>query len=242
MHRLLITLITFLSFSQFLNGEEVTYTYHNLNLTQLDTNSTIYRTQTPEDICITIPEYIKEGIKASPLLHIDELIEYLSSWTDNEYLKVKSIHDWICLNISYDMVGYNKGEIKITEPHVTLRYQNAVCGGYAALFQYMTTKIGLESVIISGYTKGKGKYAIGEQKIFTRHAWNSVKINDYYYLIDTTWDAGYVTNNKYIQKYSTDFFLLDPALFVKTHYPTAPGWLLLDSYVSIEDFKNLDEI
>ncbi len=163
----------------------------------------------------------------------------MTSWTEDKYLKIKSIHDWICTNIEYDVAAYNRGEIKIIEPIITLRYRNAVCGGYAMLFTYMAGKASFEAHYVTGVTKGRSKYAIGPQGIFTRHAWNSVKINGIYYLIDTTWDAGYVNNNRFIYAYSTDFFLTDPDEFARRHYPNAPGWLLTDEYISIEQFKAL---
>jgi hypothetical protein len=37
----------------------------------------------------------------------------------------------------------------------------------------MVQKAGFETSIVHGYAKGKSKYAIGPQGIFTRHAWNA---------------------------------------------------------------------
>jgi transglutaminase/protease-like cytokinesis protein 3 len=103
----------------------------------------------------------------------------------------------------------------------------------------MSRQAGFETEYVAGYTKGKSKYVIQPVGQFVRHAWNLVKINDIYYLVDTTWDAGYVNGNQFRFAYTTDFFLTDPETFVKRHYPQAPGFLLTDNYVSIDDFKNM---
>jgi transglutaminase/protease-like cytokinesis protein 3 len=220
-------------------AEALTYRYHNLNRSAEIINIDPYRKATPEPASLNVPDEISNGLKTAPLKYLDRLIIHLTKWTEDDYLKVKSIHDWICLNIDYDMVGYKKGDINIEEPHITLRLRRAVCGGYAALFRYMTYKAGFDSTIVSGFTKGQGKYALGEQKILTRHAWNCIKIKAMYYLVDVTWDAGYVPNDEYVRSYSAEYFLASPNQFVRTHYPEAPGWLLLDTFVTLEDFKRI---
>jgi transglutaminase/protease-like cytokinesis protein 3 len=220
-------------------AEAATYRYHNLNQNAAIINIDPYKKNTPELASLNVPDEISNGIKTAPLKYLDPLIIHLTKWTEDDYLKVKSIHDWICLNIDYDMVGYNKGDINIEDPHITFRLRRAVCGGYAALFRYMTYRAGFESTIVSGFTKGQGKYALGEQKILTRHAWNSIKIKNIYYLVDVTWDAGYVPNDEYVRSYSAEYFLANPNHFVRTHYPEAPGWLLLDTFVTLEDFKRI---
>jgi hypothetical protein len=236
----IIALLIFLQISfSFFAQENDNYVYHNLNAGKGIVDITNYQDNVPEEIIFKVPNDIKNGVFASPLNYLDELVEYLVAWTDDDYLKIKSIHDWICHNIAYDVAAYNKGEIKIVQPGVTLRYKSAVCGGYAMLFNYMARKAGFETEYVSGYTKGKSKYAIQPIGQFVRHAWNTVKINGIFYLVDTTWDAGYVNNNRFSFAYTTDFFLTDPNIFIKRHYPQAPGWLLTDSYVSIEDFRNM---
>ena len=215
------------------------YVYHNWNANIEPIDITRYQTDSPEEIIYSLPIDIQNGIFSAPLNYLDQLVDYLVSWTDDDYLKIKSIHDWIVCNIPYDVAAYNSGEIKIQQPHITLRFRTAVCGGYATLFNYMARRAGFESHYVSGYTKGRSKYAIQPVGQFVRHAWNCVKINDIWYLIDTTWNAGYVTGNRFTFSYSTDYFLTDPSLFIRRHYPQSPGFLLLDNYVSIEEFGNM---
>jgi hypothetical protein len=222
-----------------INADEDRYVYFNQNEGKELPDISIYQDDKPLSIIFTIPDDIKDGVKNQPGNYLDALVEYLTSWTDDNYLKIKSIHDWICTNIEYDVPAYNKGEIKLIEPLVTLRYRTAVCGGYAMLFNIMAQKAGFEAFYVAGVTKGKSKYAIGPQGVYTRHAWNAVKINDIYYLLDPTWDSGYVNNNRFTHAYTTDFFLTDPELFVRRHFPTAPGWLLTDDEITIEQFRTM---
>jgi len=237
---LLVLLLFLLTTPSFCKAAEAsTYRYHNLNQNAALINIAPYRKETPELASLNVPDEISNGLKTAPLKYLDKLIIHLTKWTEDEYLKVKAIHDWICLNIDYDMVGYNKGDINIEEPSLTLRLRRAACGGYAALFRDMTYKAGFDSTLVSGFTKGQGKYALGEQKILTRHAWNSIKIKNIYYLVDVTWDAGYVPNDEYVRSYSAEYFLAEPKDFVRTHYPEGPGWLLLDTFITLEDFMRI---
>ena len=233
----LIFLFLYLSNVLFVFAQDLDYEYHNLNQDAPVNEIEKYINNVPEDIYSKIPEEIKNGIKTSPLFYLDKLIGFLISWTDDDFLKVKSIHDWICLNIGYDILGYNSANIKITAPAITLKNGNAVCGAYAVLFNYMAVSAGFESYIVKGYVNDSGKYSIGDKKYFTGHAWNCIKIKGRYYLIDTTWDAGYVNNKGFSFSYQTDYFLSEPSFFIQQHYPEVPAWLLTEKYISITEFR-----
>jgi hypothetical protein len=97
-------------------AEASTYRYHNLNQNAVVINIDPYKNETPELASLNVPDEISNRIKTAPLMYLDKLIIHLTKWTEDDYLKVKSIHDWICLNIDYDMVGYNRGDINIEEP------------------------------------------------------------------------------------------------------------------------------
>ncbi len=50
-----------------------------------------------------------------------------------------------------------------------------VCAGYSRAFQYLMTACGIPCYYVSGYCDGD-------------HAWNIVKLDDGYYIVDLTWD------------------------------------------------------
>ncbi len=52
---------------------------------------------------------------------------------------------------------------------------NTVCAGYAKAFQYLMQRLGIPTYLCAGYA--------GEM-----HAWNIIKLGDYYYNVDVTWD------------------------------------------------------
>jgi len=225
---LFITLISisFLVFSQ-------DYFYKNLNAGKLLPDISKYRSNKPEDIIFSIPENITIGLsnsleKYSPTddksanveKYFDQLIYYLISWTNDDYLKIKSIYDWISHNISYNMAGlrysYNYQSV--------LKYKYTVCGGYSILFYEMAKKAGFEVEYITGVASAN--FSSGG------HAWNIVKINDIYYPIDTTAGYGYKNSPE-----SSAWFLVDPVILSYTHYPDNPKWLLTDYYVTEKDYN-----
>ena len=92
-------------------AEASTYKYHNLNEHTEVIDIDLYRKAKPELASLNVPDELANGLQTAPLKYWDTLIIHLTKWTEDDYLKVKSIHDWLCLNIDYDMVGYNKGDI-----------------------------------------------------------------------------------------------------------------------------------
>jgi hypothetical protein len=74
----------------------------------------------------------------------------------------------------------------------------------------------------------------------SNHAWNGVKINGSWYLIDSTWGAGYVSGDKkYVQRFDDHFFMTPPFQFIYDHFPEDARWQLLVVPVSKQVFENL---
>lgn len=95
----------------------------------------------------------------------------------------------------------------------------------------------MEVKYLRGFAKGS-KYSA--EKTFTldekdSHAWNSVKIDEKWFLVDCTWGAKESQNDFY--------FLIDPHHLINTHLPymndnliKSNEWQLLSTPVSIDDF------
>jgi hypothetical protein len=81
--------------------------------------------------------------------------------------------------------------------------------------------------------------AVGTSKQWNGRGLNGDRSNICAPLWNRNWDAGYVPNDEYVRSYSTEYFLANPNYFVRSHYPEAPGWLLLDTFITLEDFKSI---
>ncbi|MEA3424237.1 MAG: S-layer homology domain-containing protein [Bacillota bacterium] len=94
--------------------------------------------------------------------------------------KIKSIYDYLILNVSYDYEGYDSDDIS-NESHSAygaLVNGVAVCDGYSDAVNVLLNRLGIESDIVIGEADEEG------------HAWNHVEFEEGYYYIDVTWDDG----------------------------------------------------
>jgi len=122
-----------------------------------------------------------------------KLAETLAAPFKTDLEKVRSIYMWIVKNIKYDYEGLKSGNMIVEYPDV-LKYRKGVCAGYSSLFSYLCDKISI-----------KNSYIIGEAANGEGHAWNMVRIDSKWYLLDVTWGEKY--------------FLMEPTEFVKKHFP-----------------------
>ena len=187
---------------------------------------------------------------------LDELTAYLiQPFKKNEELKARVIFAWIVYHIQYDAYEYktkyewsrDKKEITCKNglctrqtPLDTFKIRSGVCRHFADLFQYMASKAGLKSTIITGISQGQG------------HAWNAVYVNKEWRLLDTTWAAqsknaflGIKNDRDYkrakeirerkakgnrikgSKKIDEKWFFPNPKKFYQTHKPTNEKWNLI---------------
>lgn len=169
--------------------------------------------------------------------------------------RVRAIFIWIAKNIVYDTYSnpfetdgleifftdyqkkryLKKAEIKKLNNIMTNKI--AVCDGYALLFKKLCQKINIESKIIYGYTKTNPKY-IGVNRTYKDHAWNFVKIDNEWKIIDVTWASGYqdVFSKRFIKKFNDYYFFTDPRSFIKHHFPLNPNNQLVEKTISLDGF------
>ena len=171
---------------------------------------------------------------------VESLAAYLIEPAENDREKARAIFRWITENIDYNVEVFFKGGTGATNSEDVLKSRKSVCYGYSDIFLSLAREAGLEAVRISGYGKGYG-YLPG--KNFSgpaNHAWNAVKINGSWYLMDSTWGAGYVSGDKkYVRKFDDHFFMTPPSQFIYGHFPEDARWQLLDKPVSKQEFENL---
>jgi transglutaminase/protease-like cytokinesis protein 3 len=153
------------------------------------------------------------------------LAAYLMQKTSNKKELLQSLYGWIATHISYDVINtYKPDYYKDTADAIakTIQTRTAVCQGYASLFMDVCRQAQLPAWLIGGYTLVNGKVDNAS------HAWVAVQVEGKWYMIDPTWGAGYVNNNKFTAKLSWKYFLVSPGVFIKDHVPFDPMFQLLD--------------
>ncbi|MFP4362491.1 MAG: transglutaminase domain-containing protein [Spirochaetia bacterium] len=168
---------------------------------------------------------------------MEALAQYLIEPAETDLEKTRAIFRWITENIEYDVGAFFSGRPSSGSPQDTLRSGRSVCSGYSGLFTELATLAGLEVVSVNGYAKGYG-YNQGDTFSSTNHAWNAVRIDGEWYLLDSTWGAGHVNGRRFVRRYNEFYFLTPPEEFIFTHLPTDPQWQLLDDPLTLNEFEN----
>ncbi|NEM99150.1 transglutaminase domain-containing protein [Pontibacter burrus] len=173
---------------------------------------------------------------------VPQLAAYLSKAAATDYEKARVIFAWIAKNIRYDDNGFNTGKVMDASPEAVLKYRRAVCDGYARLFQALGEEMGLDVVKVSGYAKGYG-YAPGKRFPRTNHAWNAVRLNDRWMLLDPTWAAGSATTAngklKTIYRYDPYWFDVEPHAFLFSHLPVKPEYQFIPKPITLAQYEQL---
>ncbi len=177
---------------------------------------------------------------ASAEQSVESLAAYLIEPAKNEREKARAIFRWICQNIDYDLGSYFTGRLGSTKSEDVLKSRSSVCSGYSDLFSALAGEAGLEAVEIRGYGKGYS-YRPGQRFAGPfNHAWNAVKINGSWFLMDPTWGAGYLgQDGKYHRWFDDHCFMTPPDQFIYDHLPEQESWQLLDRPLSQAQFEDL---
>ena len=106
---------------------------------------------------------------------VKKVLDELDVYNKGDYIKVKAVHDYIVENIKYDYSYKNhSGYNAIVDKKV-------VCQGFTSITCKMLKELGIGVRYIRGTSDSGGN-----------HAWNIIKLDDYYwYNSDNTWDACY---------------------------------------------------
>lgn len=176
---------------------------------------------------------------------ISELATLLAKNAPTEADKARIIYAWITQHISYDVVAFHNAiENNIypnVDPDQVLRDRTTICSGYSNLYQTLAEAMDLESAIVTGYAKGATP-ANDVRFKDTNHAWNSVRIDGAWYLLDATFGAGAVQNDQFAFEYNPYYFATSPQQFLNNHYPEDQGWQLLAQTATRAEFDNLPNI
>jgi transglutaminase-like putative cysteine protease len=145
--------------------------------------------------------------------------------------RLKAVHDYVADRVAYDRENLDAGGYRSQDAATVFASRRAVCAGYSQLMVAIGKAAGLEVVYVVGYSRDMGGDISG-----TAHAWNAARVGGNWYLIDVTWDAGYVNDGRFTKEYSSEYLLTPPEVFGINHLPDEPRWQLRERPISRGEF------
>lgn len=201
------------------NNEEISFPEYPSKTADVFTH---IRREFVEEILVSAPQRKKTTIKA--------LCAYFKKFILSEEEKAFLLYQWVTENITFNIdVKYKSEDIKLITDQV-LKTGEAVCSGYSYLYVRLANEIGIKAVYVHGETK-ENEFDSEIKEKFS-HAWNAVRIIGEWFLIDTTWGAGFDIANKWEKIYDEYYFCVDPQQMIRSHFPYDKKWQLLKSPLS----------
>ncbi|MBC9934558.1 transglutaminase domain-containing protein [Chitinophaga qingshengii] len=171
----------------------------------------------PAAVPVTQPAYV--SIPDSVTGSSASMAAWLVAHCENKTAILRALYAWMPTHINYDVVNtFQPGYYKDTADAInkTLQTRVAVCEGYASLYMDVARRAGIPAVLVSGYPLINGRPDNAS------HAWVAVQLDNEWKMIDPTWGAGSVSNNKYTPRLTWRHFLAEPHEYLKTHVPFDP--------------------
>ena len=119
----------------------------------------------------------------------------------------------------------------------TFKNKTGVCEEYAQSFKKICDLLAIESEVIKGNVRNTAD-EIGQISNTTNHAWNVVKIDEKWIILDVTWGSGSETNGKWIRDFDDYFYDIPTHKIFKTHYPEDKLWVIRFGRINEKEFYN----
>ena len=143
------------------------------------TNATHDGTNIRMTIIYTMTYHTSAAQEAEMDTAVNKLLGSLNVSGADDYTKLSAIYDYICSNITYDYDNLEDESYTLKHTaYAALINKTAVCQGYALLLYRLALELGVDCRLIAGDSSGEA------------HGWNIAQLNDLYYNLDSTWDAG----------------------------------------------------
>jgi hypothetical protein len=177
---------------------------------------------------------------------IDSVGLYLREHFPDPKQRVKAIHDYVVLRLTYDeatLAALMKDRYGTDEPSQqaedVFARRTAVCEGYARLMVALGKAADVEIAYVTGSIRdARRRVADGDDASIKAalegygHAWNAAKIDGQWLLIDATWDdpiGGAPTLR-------STYLFVPPQLMLLNHLPDEPNWQLVDKPMTPGEF------
>ena len=172
--------------------------------------------------------------------NVAQLAGNLTAGLKTEKEKARAIFVWIAENIRYDVKTAIDDDaaadavIERQQATAVLKSKKAICEGYSNLFDALCAAAGLNAVQASGFSKNR-QGEVGS----SGHAWNLVRTDGVWGLVDVTWGAGWVDEGdwKFHREFNERHFLPQPEDYILDHYPDDPLFQLLPDPIDFQQFK-----
>lgn len=152
----------------------------------------------------------KHALKATREAEADvpTLVAYLVRPAKTDAQKARAIFRWITDRITYDAESFAVGRFGNVTPDKVLANRTATCEGFTALFNDLCKEAKLEAVRVPGFVPFG---TMTGDNLSMNHAWNAVKLDGRWYLLDASWAAGDVNprTGKW-EKHFREFWFLTP--------------------------------
>jgi transglutaminase/protease-like cytokinesis protein 3 len=177
----------------------------------------------------------KRALKAPQTTDVKYLARFLKVGAKTESKAVETFYYWIAQNIEYDVNLYKSDSITLEEVSVknVLTKKRSICEGYANLMLELCNAIKIECKKILGEAINNTDNKVGG------HAWNAVKINNEWKLIDITWGTGAFLDHElkeYSKEINLKYLFGNPEYFIIDHFPEEEKWQLKAIPISREKF------
>ncbi len=185
------------------------------------------------------PRNIDTAVKENPRKNLPYLIEYIRENSADEAEMFRYAHDWVAQNVAYDVEALRGESRKVTDAYGVLQYGKSVCAGYSNALQLLCDELGIECVTISGYGRGASFDPYREEQMTaprSNHAWNAVKLEGQWHLVDVTWNSGHVRGGKFQPNFNHHYYKIPPRQFAYRHFPLEEKWQLLDEPLDFKSF------
>jgi transglutaminase-like putative cysteine protease len=172
------------------------------------------------------------NMPASAETSIESVAQYIASQEKDPMLRIKALHDYVADRIAYDAPNYFVGNYPPQDAETVFQRRVAVCAGYAKLLEALGQAIGEEIVYVTGDSRNSTSDLEGQS-----HAWNAAKIDGQWYLIDATWDSGYVDRSTgFTKSYKADYLFPPAEVMGISHFPEDEAWQLRAAPISRGEF------
>ena len=159
------------------------------------------------------------------------LARFIAASFPTEGDRARAAFVWVARNIRYDvdnmfLLEYEREPAVVVQE--TLDQRRGVCRHYAELYAALANQVGVLTYVVPGYSSLRD--AVG-------HAWCASYIAGQWQLLDPTWAAGRVENNKFVSRLNNEYFRVAPKVFIDSHMPFDPLWQLLPAPRTPQQFQ-----